>query len=200
VKAKDIEPGVIYAYQRGRGEYASIDAVMVLTPATPDNVYHAIESHRPPGTAAFKKAKPGIKPRRGKGWSNSDYGYPAVMGPVDKLAAATLADFEAATSPYHVDGCHFLVLTSTTPLVGPYEEAVAAQQQARAAAQDRREQERAERKADAAKAEGLVAALAKAGVQAQAATDWHPRALTIPLDQAEKLVALLACEEGTFRD
>jgi hypothetical protein len=196
VRAKDIKPGVVYGQQRGRSEYADIRAVVFLAPVDGDHLYATTSHHRKKGEPAFEKRRPGSKPSRGRGWSAPDVGYPVVYGPPAKIGTITLADFEAATSTYydHGSGIEFRVLTSLTSIVGTYEEAVAAQKKQQAAARQEQEREEREREAALGKARALIAALKAAGVRADVDHAWRPQAVTIPLAEADKLLALLPAE------
>ncbi len=199
MKAKDVKPGVVYGYQRGRSEYASVQAVVLLAPADGDHLYQTTSQHRPAGSALFAKARSGSKPKRGQGWNVPNVGYPVVMGPADALKGATLEQFEATTSRYYdpESGAEFDVLTSLTGIVGLYEDVLAEQKQRQDAATEERERKQRQRASAQRRAAALVAALRKVGVEAAADSPNDPTGLHIKLDQVDKLLTLLpVSEEG----
>ncbi|MFF4417061.1 hypothetical protein ACFYY8_31460 [Streptosporangium sp. NPDC001559] len=197
MKAKDIKPGVVYGFQRGRGEYATIQAMALLAPADADHLYQTASYHRRPGAPAFTKAMRSSKPKKGRGWNEASVGYPAVFGPADALEGFTLERFEAATSPYpdSESGVEFRVLTSLTAIVGPYEEAMAAHQQRLDAANEERDREQRRQAAAQQRAKKLVEALGQVGVVADTDSSYNPTGLTVSLDEADKLLALLAAQK-----
>jgi hypothetical protein len=194
VKAKDIEPGVVYALQRGRGEYASVQAVVLLAPADKDHIYRTASRYRDADAPAFLKANAGAKPGRGKYVHDApDLGYPAAIGEPEALKGVTLADFEASTTGRdHERGVGFVVLTSLTNVVGPYEEAVARLKAAEDARRAERDEAERVRVAKAARSQKLVVGLAAHGVDAR------PHAgsgLVLSLDDVEKVLGLLPAAE-----
>ncbi|GAA3417629.1 hypothetical protein [Streptosporangium vulgare] len=193
MKAKDIQPGTVYAHQRGRSEYASLRAVVFLAPADSDHLYSTTRHHRRGGSPAFLKATcPSAKPKRGQGYSASDIGYPIATGPADKLAKVTLADFEAATSTHHGDGVEFEVLTSLTSVVGPFEEVYAEHEKRIQDALDAHEQARERKQAHSASLDAQQKRLQKLGVSStQSSVLTGPDMLAISADDMDKLLALL---------
>ncbi|MDH2424789.1 hypothetical protein [Sphaerisporangium sp. TRM90804] len=197
MKAKDIKPGVVYAYQRGRGEYAPLQAVVLLAPADGDHLYQTTSHHRAAGSPLFAKVRSGAKPKRGQGWSAPDVGYPVVIGPAEALEGATLEGFEATTSHYYNAelGAEFKVLTSLTGVVGLYEDALAEQKQRQEEARQQWDREERAREAAQRRARALTAALRKVGVDATPDNPNNPAALVITLDEVDKLLALLPVSE-----
>ncbi|MEV0830855.1 MULTISPECIES: hypothetical protein [Streptosporangiaceae] len=194
MKAKDIKSGVVYAHQRGRGEYASVRPVVFLAHADSDHLYSTTSHHRPKGSPAFQKATyPGAKPKRGQGYSASDVGYPIATGPADKLAEVTLADFEAAASHYHAHGVEFNVLTSLTSVVGPYEEVFAEQKKRLQDTEEAHDRERERKRAHSARLDAQQKRLRDLGVgSTQSSVLTGPDMLAISADDVDKLLALLS--------
>ncbi|MFI6883424.1 hypothetical protein [Streptosporangium canum] len=194
MKAKDIKPGVVYGYRASK--HSEVRPVVFLAAVDADHVYREADRFAQKGTPAFGKARSGTKPKRGTGYSGRTCGYPVVISygqvDVEALASVTLAEFEAATSTYRGEqGTQFNLVTNLGHVIGPWEEAAAAEQAERAARDAERDCEEREREAAQAQAKAAVAALAALGVTTEADHGWRPTALTIRLDEVTKLLALL---------
>lgn len=199
MKAKDIKPGEVYAYRPSK--YGRIIPVVLLAPADKDNLYVSQPTRRKSGDPWYPKAPRATKPSRGSGYSDPSYGYPAVMPLTEKgdlavLRGVTLADFEAATQREdHERGITFMLLDNVAHIVGPYEEIIAAEAEARAAEMAER-QAKSDREAEVrARALDLIVALNAHGVKAgRADTAGGGTVLTLRLGEVDKLLALLPAD------
>ncbi|MGW4425766.1 hypothetical protein [Streptosporangium sp. NPDC004631] len=195
MRAAEIQPGVVYAYRIGPGR---LRPVVFLTRADRDHLYWTADRFRQPDTPAFRKAPAGATPHRGTRISGT-CGYPVVVGygvetgetTVEALTETTLADFEAATTGGVVDGVAFELVVSLGRVVGPWQEAAAAEDAARREQDAAAARERQARQAAQRRAADLVEALAALGVTASADNPWKPTGVVIGLEQADKLLTLL---------
>jgi hypothetical protein len=198
MKAKDIKPGVVYGYRRGK--YGTVTPIVFLAPVDKDHLYATASHHRKAGTPAYVKAGPNSKPGHSTLFSGPTIGYPAITGEyaatADNVPAKTLADFEAATSHYiGEEGWRFQVITSLTGVIGPYEDVRAAEAAQREADRAQRAADEKRRQAGSEHAATLVKKFAAAGVVVAADNDWQPSGLVIDFDNADKLITLLSSSE-----
>lgn len=200
MKKADIKPGVVYAYQRSK--YDSPRPIVFLN-APADGVLYRERDYPKSGTPAFIKASPAAKPRRALGFGRGGIGYPAAHLSHDSrmthqdLLGITLADFERATSGYH-EGYEFDVITTLTHVTGPWDEVIAAHEAQKRAERESREQEQHEASESRARAIDILTALrARAGIEPDRIPTYGAvKSISIPLAEAEKLVALLAGREN----
>lgn len=210
MRKQDIKPGVVYAYQRSRGSIYSDPEPVVFLNAPADSVLYSEpdrNTRRDPGRPVFAKAREGSKPAGSRGaWSNAgDTGYPAVMiyrhdgdkATTESLLTVTLADFEA-TPQTTVKGITYTVITSLTPILGPWDEVVAGLKARRKAEQERAERESKAADAIRTRAIDIIAALSARGITANFVGSYGgaARAISLPLAEAEKLIALLAAKNS----
>jgi hypothetical protein len=204
MKKADIKPGVVYAYQRGRGDYDEPQPIVFLNAPADGDLYARSSYHRPPGAPAFHAAHDGSKPHRGSGYSSPDVGYPAVMlgGNAPKgtkpedLLKFTLAGFKAATSTTAGDGTMFTLITSLAQITGTYAEAKAEYEARRQARREEAQQERTAADASRARAIDVLASLRAHDIEANRIPAYSAvDSITLPLDEAEKLIALLAAKD-----
>ncbi|GHE41949.1 hypothetical protein GCM10017673_50170 [Streptosporangium violaceochromogenes] len=196
MRAADIKPGAVYAHRAGSGR---LYPVVFLARADRNHLYWTTDRFRPPDAPAFQKASGGAKPRRGTGIDRT-CGYPAVVGygvasgetTVEALTKVTLADFEAATTTGVVDGLSFNLVTSLGQIVGPWQEAVAAEAAARQEQQAVAAREWEARQAAQQRATELVEAFAALGVSARADNPGQPAGIVVSLDEADRMLKLLA--------
>lgn len=195
MRATEIQPGVVYAYRNSSGLYP----IVFLARADRDHLYRSADRFRQPGTPAFQKAPAGAKPHRGTRISGT-CGYPVVVGygaetgetTVEALTVVDLADFEAATTGGVVDGLAFDLVTSLGRVVGPWQEAVAAEAAARQEWDTAAAREREARQAAQQRTTDLVEAFAGFGVTAQPDNPQRPAGVVIGLDEADRMLKLLA--------
>jgi hypothetical protein len=188
MRKQDIKPGVVYAYQESR-TYGSVKPIAFLAAPSEGRVY--TKSFRtPPGERCFTRNDRATTASRTTG------GYPAVW--VDDPArppTATLADFEAATANEgDPDAPRFTTVRNLTYITTTWE--VAAAELAEQKRAD--EAARARRAAIRDRADRVVSALRAHGVEANRVPAYGAAdPLTLPLDEAEKLIALLAAKNST---
>ena len=119
MRAKDITPGEVYAYQERAGE--PVRPIVFLAPVDRDHLY---AKSRTSGRA-FHKAAAGSEPRAGTVYNSGTVGYPAAVGTGDAAAtdmrAITLDRFERVTS---VLGrrCEYTLVTRLARVIGRWEE------------------------------------------------------------------------------
>ncbi|MER6575793.1 hypothetical protein [Nonomuraea sp. NPDC001023] len=119
MRAKDITPGDVYAYQERAGE--PVRPIVFLAPMDRNHLY--IKS-RTPGRA-FHPAAAGSEPRAGTVYNSGTVGYPAAIGTgsatVADMRAITLDRFKQATS---VLGrrCEYTLVTRLARVIGRWEE------------------------------------------------------------------------------
>jgi len=194
MKAKDIKPGVVYAYQRSK--YSSPQPVVFLTSVAPEHLYRTTSRYRSADSPAFQKANSQAKPKLGTGYSDATVGYPAVIpyGGAGReiLTEVTLDEFKAATGDVdHLRDIEFRLVTSLGHIIGPYEEVVAAQAEKRAAEEAAWQAKRDQETASHDRAVDLITALAAHGVKAGWGDTAGRTVLTLSLDEMDKLLAML---------
>lgn len=192
MKKADIKLGVIYAYQRGRND--SPDPVVFLVAPSDGKLYQQRDRYTRTGPA-FRPAGDNAKPERSRiygptGYAVAKSGYGADRSDLSALTAATLADFEAATSA-HSGPVQFDVLVTLGQITGLYEDVAAAHK-----AQQQREREHIHRQRAAAdrdreRAGVLIGAFSRAGIETTTGDVFGSRKILLTLDEAEKLAALL---------
>lgn len=197
MKTKDIKPGVVYGYRRGKT--GLVEPVVFLAAPGPDQLYRR-KSHPSPGTPLFTHEPQRDKPVRGFRGSG-DIGWPAVFGSEDTVAEMTKATLDAfvAATRLHDRGVRYDVVTVSSRIVGPYEEAVAEEKRQRDARIRQYDEDAARREAAQKRAGHLVERLKSYGVKAYGVSArpnryGEPTALEIPLDDLEKLLGLLGGE------
>ena len=119
MKRKDIQVGHLYAYQRGRGEYASPSPCVLLS----DEVHARTYLHSGPSVI---KPAPGQKPRQGGAIRGTGYGYPIAMvdyGTAD--APEKLTGITTIAQAKTADGVRIEVIP-LVHLAGPWAEVKAA--------------------------------------------------------------------------
>jgi hypothetical protein len=194
MRKQDIKTGVVYAYQRGRGDYDSPEPIVFLAAPADGKLYTERDSFSQKGIS-FHRARPGGKPVARRSYMGGSTGYPAVLldhgtDPAD-LLRVTLADFEAATTAYP-GNIKFVVFVTLAHITGPYDEQVAEYEGRRAARDDASARQEQARRASRDRAKGITAALKAAGIEAEADNAYGTvTSIVIPLDEAEKLIALL---------
>ncbi|MEO3869368.1 hypothetical protein ABGB18_11100 [Nonomuraea sp. B12E4] len=202
MKAKDIKPGVVYGYRRGK--YGSVTPVVFLAPIDKDHLYATTSHHRKPDTPAYVKARSGSKPGRGSFYSSPTVGYPVVLGGTTtkpgSLPSVTLADFEAATSNYLGDGISYGVITTLGHVAGLYEDVKADEAAERDAARAQRDAEERQRQDAAQRVARVLPRFASLGVVVRADNEWDPTGLVIDLDNADKLLALLSASPDSPKE
>lgn len=124
MKAKDIKPGEVYAYQERAGE--PVRPIVFLAPCDRDHLY--IKSRT--AGRAFRKAPAGSEPRNGTVYNAGTAGYPAAIGtgsatPAD-LLSVTLERFEQVTS---ILGrrCEYTLVVRMARVIGTWAEFSASQ-------------------------------------------------------------------------
>ena len=198
MRKQDIKPGVVYAYQEGK--YQSLRPVAFLSA----DLYasQGRSEHGP----RFRKAASDAKPQSGTYGSPSTGYAVAIMREqfgrrVDRdevaarLTKVTLADAAAAGWEHLDDLIGFMLIVRLAPVLGPWDEVMAQQR------------EEAEEKA---RRQAAIAATAKALDDRAAVVrrvlivnsisprfSGTSRDLIVSLDNAEKLVALLATSSET---
>ena len=120
MKAKDVQPGVVYAYRdhfHGR-----LRPIVFLAPLDRDHLYATSPVHGP----TFSKAPEGSAPRAGTVYNGGTIGYPAVLGEagsnLDDLRAVTLARFQRVTSTLG-RRCEYTLVVRMARVVGPWADA-----------------------------------------------------------------------------
>ena len=120
MKAKDVQPGVVYAYRdhfHGR-----LRPIVFLAPLDRDHLYAKPAVHGP----TFRKAPEGSAPRVGTVYNGGAIGYPAALGDVDSdlddLRAVTLARFQQVTSTLG-RRCEYALVVRLARVVGPWADA-----------------------------------------------------------------------------
>lgn len=120
MKAKDVQPGAVYAYRdhfHGR-----LRPIVFLAPLHRDHLY--IKS--PINGPTFRKAPEGSTPRAGTVYNGGTIGYPAVLGDVDsdldELRAVTLGRFQRVTSTLG-RRCEYTLVVRLARVVGPWTDA-----------------------------------------------------------------------------
>jgi hypothetical protein len=114
MKAKDIQPGVVYAYRdhfHGR-----LRPIVFLAPLDRDHLYISSRTHG----RAFLKALDAAAPRAGSVYNSGTIGYPAAFGrePSD-LDGVTLTRFERVTSTLG-RRCEYTLITRLARVIGPW--------------------------------------------------------------------------------
>lgn len=119
MKAKDVKPGEVYAYQERAGE--PVRPIVFLAPCDRDHLYIKSRS----AGRAFRKASAGSEPRNGTVYNAGTVGYPAAIGtgsatPAD-LLSITLGRFEQVTS---VLGrrCEYTLVYRMARVIGTWDE------------------------------------------------------------------------------
>jgi hypothetical protein len=119
MRAKDITPGEVYAYQERAGE--PVRPIVFLAPLDRNHLY--IKSRT--SGRAFRKASEASEPRAGTAYNSGTIGYPAAVGtgiatPAD-MRAITLDRFERTMS---VLGrrCEYMLVTRLARVIGRWEE------------------------------------------------------------------------------
>jgi hypothetical protein len=116
MKAKDIKPGVVYAYRQSRSD--PVRPVVFLAPVDSDHLYINSRTHG----RAFLKAPDATAPRAGSVYNSGTIGYPAALGgePSD-LDDVTLTRFERVTSTLG-RRCEYTLITRLARVIGPWED------------------------------------------------------------------------------
>lgn len=118
MKAKDVKPGVVYAY-RDRF-YPEPRPIVFLAPTDRDHLYIKTRT----AGRAFQKAPEGSTPSDGTVWNSGTIGYPAVLGDVgsnlDDLRAVTLARFRQVSSTLG-RRCEYTLVVRLARVVGPWD-------------------------------------------------------------------------------
>jgi hypothetical protein len=199
MKKADIKPGVVYACWR-RKAHESPSPIMFLAAPSPDALYHRARGGDETAPC-FARALAHDKPQREEGWQVGTIGYPAAMrGSDSKLAPedllnVTLADFEAATSSQQ-GGYRFTLVCNLAEIAGPWDEEVAWDRERHRRRDERIKQELAAADASRARAADILTALRAHGVEANRIPTYSAvDSITLPLDEAEKLIALLAAKD-----
>jgi hypothetical protein len=195
MKKADIAPGVVYAYSTRRDGLWPEPIVLLAAPA--DGVLYSERYSPGDNESVYIKALPGA--HAGSDYLHKTTGYPAVMfashhdeDPA-RLLQVTLGTFEAATNAWTRDGLHLMVIAHLAAIVGPWEEVVASQEAARQAEQERTDRQAQHDRENRARASAVIAALSRAGIKAGGVSQYGAvTSIPLPLDEAEKLVALLA--------
>jgi hypothetical protein len=199
MKAKDIRPGVVYGYRRGK--YGSVEPVVFLAKPGPDQIY-ACPRHTRSGEPIYSHSQHARAPVTGRGFGSVDYGYAAVFADtepttevIDEMTKTTLGDFLAATKGHDPErGIRYGLVTVPARVVGPYEDAVTEEKRQWEAQRRQHHEDEARREAVRERVERIIAALRAHGVTSFP-ENWHePGAMVIPLDDVEKLIALLGGE------
>ncbi len=172
MKAKDIEPGVVYGWRRGTLDTPS--PVVFLAPVDAEHVYRTSDRHRPEGSPTYQKSTTRARPGRGIGYPGVTYGYPVATARLDAspdvlahLTKVTLADFEASASGSfdRESGIGLTLVTALGQIIGPYEEVRGAHEAERRRRWLEQEALDAERIAEAEHADYLKARLNALGLQ-----------------------------------
>ena len=179
MRKQDIKPGVVYAYREGK--YSSASPVVFLAAPVTSKIY--TQSGR-----RYEGDEPYFGLANGKPGRHA--GYPVLMvadeDRIPEAADVTLADFEAATKPA-APGGRFTYVGNLTYIVGPYVE-------------EREERERTARaeQESRARAIGILTALRARDITPNRIPSWGAvDSVSLPLAEAEKLIALLNDREPT---
>ena len=208
MRKNDIKPGVIYAYQRGRGDWDTPSPIVFLTAPADGTLYRSSGTYSRPGAHEFSKAHPGAKPGAGSSVYGAVSGYAAVTTnwnagctPEDwnagctpeDLLKLTLADFEKTTDGRTgIAGTRFTVVTSLTFITGEYGAVMAARKARQDAKREQYEQENAERNAAIDRTGRISKRLAQYGaVHTPDSRHTGEGYIRITLADAEKLLVLL---------
>jgi hypothetical protein len=120
MKAKDIQPGKVYAYRQGT--YRTVRPIVFLAPVDKDHLYAKSRIHGP----AFKRAPDATAPTAGTVYNAGTIGYPAALGSegsdINDLRAVTLTRFERVTSTFG-RRCEYTLVTVLARVIGPWDEA-----------------------------------------------------------------------------
>lgn len=197
MKTKDIKPGVVYGYRRGK--YGSVEPVVFLAKPGPDQLYGEprFRKDREPVFEHWQQAR---KPRAGRSFGEASVGYPVVTGRSEgadsaELLKVTLEDFRSATKRYdEARDITFQLVINPSHIVGPYDEAVGEEERRREAERRQYDEERAHREARQQRAGTLMEALTAHGITAKPNRYNEPTALEIPFDDVETLLGLLGGE------
>ncbi|MFG2001618.1 hypothetical protein ACGFNU_20950 [Spirillospora sp. NPDC048911] len=203
MKTKDIKPGVVYGYRRGK--YGSVEPVVFVVAPSADHLY-ARDRWAGEGKPVHQHWPNAGKPRAGRGFADPDVGYPVAFGRSEgtdlaALATTSLGQFTAATkaSDEELD-LRWGVITNPAHVLGPYEDVVA---QTKADEDERRrgyEIERQQREEVQQRADRLMATLGKFGIDAKQ-DDWtEPANLKMTLDEVEKLLSRLQAKPETSEE
>ena len=119
MKAKDIKPGEVYAYQERAGE--PVQPIVFLAPLDRDHLYAKSST----AGRAFRKAPAGSELRNGTVYNSGTVGYPAAVG----IGRATLADVQAITLNRFEQvtstlgrRCEYMLVTRLARVIGRWEE------------------------------------------------------------------------------
>ena len=171
MRKNEIKPGVIYAYQRGRGYWDTPTPIVFL--ASTDVLFAEGSPYRKADAPTYFRAAGDSKPRAKSGFNGRDWGYAAVradfghdIDPQD-LLKPTLAEFEATTSGLcqSVEGARFTLVTSLATITGLYDEVLAEYQTRQDADRRQREQDQARRDAVHARSADIISQLARFGAE-----------------------------------
>lgn len=201
MKTKDIKPGVVYGFRRGK--YGVIEPVVFLAEPGPHHLYTE-PRHRKDSEPVFVHVPRAGKPCAGRGFGESSVGYPAAVARIEdvdpaELLKVTLDDFLTATLRYDEGRrISFRLIVNPAYILGPYDEAIAEDERQSKARQRQYDEELAQRNAACDRASRLMGALASHGIASQSQPSYEPTALVIPLDDVEKLLERLDPDpEGT---
>lgn len=209
MRAKDITPGAVYAYQE-RDWYAP-EPIVFLAPANKDNLFQDRDKRAAmaAGEPLYRRAAKNLtRPYRHHSYPSSRVGYMAVRLHADsddartKIDAAPLTkvtlDRALAATDTHVavDGVRvdFTLVVDMAKVLGPYDEVIAAYRAKQEADQRAREEKLALVAANNARADAVIARLADLGVKvskypsAYKDTDVN---LALRIEAGEELVRLL---------
>lgn len=220
MKASEIKPGVVYAWQDGNNEYARVRPVMFLAqPGPKAQLYSKGERYRktPEGGLIFV-AQPG-RPRVGIGYSGLTIGYPAVGIPsfgtgwdepiaeaikfmTEHAADLTLDAFKAAKAESAGPEVRWFVFPTLAKVKGEWGEFMA-QREAKAAAKADAERVAAEHKATIAARWDTVrielGAVLGDGKPIPTFYQWEA-GLKLPLEMCEELVSVLQVAREALLD
>lgn len=199
MKTKDIKPGVVYAYRRGK--FGRIEPVVFVAAPSSDRLY-AFNQWAKYGEPVFQHRPNADKPRRGRGFSDPDVGYPVAFArsqgtDAKVLAKATLEQFESATTTTDADlDVHWQVVTIPSHILGPYDQVIAEEDAAERARREQYAMERQQRDETQKRANQLLSALAEHGITAVADEYSTPPQMLLSLDDVEHLLGKLDRERG----
>lgn len=190
MRKQDIRAGVAYAYQRGRLDSPE-PCVLVST-----DLY--AEHDRRYSSPSWSPAREGVKP--GRNYLREPTGYPALLRGWG-LACIPDADLIALMLPVTPDvlagdslpaGLRLEILTSLTPLCGPWEQVKAGHDERERGAAEQRRPQRAESDRQRDRFGAIAAVLAPLGISGSYITG----GVWLPLDDAERLAGLLDGKAG----
>ena len=200
MKRTDIRAGVVYAV---KSSYGPPSPIMFL-----EDGAAGIYSRGNFGRGAPRKLPADYKAKAGRGLSDSGRGYAAIrrnsvgdlttdeaverLGAIDP--AAELARFLADESPA-VDGLRFEIVTSLGQITGLYAEAVTQYEAERKAERERRDQREAALATAWQRAASIRDGLAELGIRSTVVSADYGGSISLSLDEAEKLFALLAAKD-----